>query len=93
MDKDFRFPLPDEIFEFDAFEREYFEDWLWFPHQMIDWVPIDIQHKFGTPACGMVSGDHLIFDFARETEIVREFEKHGYTCIRDNHLVAKAAGF
>jgi hypothetical protein len=85
-----RLPLPDETFC--ILEEESFYDWLWFPHRMTDWVPSEIESKFGDVIYGMVCGDYLQLDIAKEKEIVDEFNRLGYNCIRDDHLIAKAAG-
>jgi hypothetical protein len=60
---------------------------------MTNWVPAEIENKFGTISCGMVCGDLLELDVSREKEIVAEFERHGYHCIRDDNLIGKACGF
>jgi hypothetical protein len=88
---DDRLPLPGEIIEMPDDDCNY--EWLMFPHRMENWVPLKIQDMFGTVASGMVSGDFLLFEISRENEIVTEFERHGFHCIRDDKLVNKACGF
>jgi hypothetical protein len=59
---------------------------------MLNWVPRDIQDRFGSVGYSMVSGPALGIDPSFERDVVEAFERAGYTCRRDDDLVARASG-
>lgn len=68
-------------------------DWPGWPaKEMLSWVPKDVQQRYGRVAESAISGECLELDTSHTAAIVTALEAHGYTCTRDDNLVALAAG-
>jgi hypothetical protein len=86
-------PGDDDAFDGEALVDSISWDWPPWPAQrMLEWVPADIQERFGDVGTSMVSGDALYIDEAAETGIVAALEQAGYRCMHDDELVARASG-
>jgi hypothetical protein len=86
-------PADDEPFAADAVPGYIDGDWPeWPAQQMLDWMPQDIQDRFGDVGSSMVSGDSLYIDPASERDVVAALQNAGYVCSRDDKLVARASG-
>ena len=84
---------PDGETAFDAEQIPGFADGDWpeWPAQAaLEWVPQDIQHRFGVEGTSLFSGDYLKLDSEQEPAIVAAFVEHGYTCSRDDTLLLRA---
>ena len=79
-----------------AFEAEQIPgfadgDWPEWPAQeALEWVPTDIQRRFGVESASVLSGDYLTLNIEHEAAIVAAFVEHGYTCSRDDTLLMRA---
>lgn len=82
--------------ENDAFERDDVPgladgDWPGFPAQeMLEWMPRDIQQRFGKVETTVFNGDYLEFDSLCEQEIVTALEQNGFKCIANQQLIGRA---
>lgn len=80
----------------EAFERDDVPgladgDWPGFPAQeMLEWMPRDIQQRFGKIETTVFNGDYLELDSSREQEIVVALEQNGFECIADQQLIGRA---
>ena len=84
---------PDGETAFDAEQIPGFADGDWpeWPAQAaLEWVPQDIQHRFGVESASVLSGDYLTLDIEQEAAIVATFVEHGYNCSRDDTLLLRA---
>ena len=84
---------PDGETAFDAEQIPGFADGDWpeWPAQAaLEWVPKDIQRRFGVEATSFHSGDSLELAIEQEAAIVAAFVEHGYTCSRDDTLLLRA---
>jgi len=69
-------------------------DWPSWPLQeMLDWMPTDVQQRFGERVNTMMLGYMLRLQAADETEIVAAMEAHGYSCTRNDTLIRNANGW
>ena len=86
-------PTPVDEEPFDGMDRVSSIDYDWpeWPAQeMLDWMPKDIQERFGSIGNSMVSGPSLGIDPASESEVVAALEEAGYIRIRDDDLIERA---
>lgn len=68
-------------------------DWPdWPAQQMLRWVPVEVQAKFGRSASSTLNGAFLSLKAADLAEIMNAMEALGYVCRRDDDLVARAHG-
>lgn len=68
-------------------------DWPEWPAQeMLNWVPHEIQSRFGHVATSVFNGDFLKFEVAREAAIVDAFHSLGYHCEKNQALIDQASG-
>jgi hypothetical protein len=58
---------------------------------MLEWMPADIQKRYGERGYSAVSGDSLSLDPATAPQIVEALEMHGYRCVRDDDLISLAS--
>jgi hypothetical protein len=69
-------------------------DWpIWAAQAMLEWVPQDVQERFGRVAATRLSGEYLYLPENRADEIASAMQSHGYTCVRDDALVERAEGY
>lgn len=69
-------------------------DWPAWPEQeMLEWVPNDIQARYGREVESVINGPYLELLSARTAEIVAAFEAHGYQCREDLRLIQRACGW
>ena len=93
--KEFDNRIPSEEEEFDPEEICGLADGDWPGAQeidMVNWVPEEIQEKFGTIGDTVFNGEYLSFNISKEKEIVEAFRAFGYRCERDDELIEKAQG-
>jgi hypothetical protein len=72
-------------------EDGYWPEWP--AHEMLNWMPRDIQDRFGEVGRSMVNDDCLLIDPKSEREVVAAVEDAGYVCVRDDELVKQASGY
>jgi hypothetical protein len=86
-------PQPEDIFDSASIPGYADGDWPLWPRQyMLEWVPKDIQVRFGRIMDTVLNGEYLQFDPEDTQEIVELLEKHGYSCSEDVALVESAHG-
>ncbi|WP_179277760.1 hypothetical protein [Rhodococcus sp. 14-2496-1d] len=56
-------------------------------------MPKPIASRFGRKSGSVLNGDSLEIDAADATDVVAEMESAGFTCTRDDALIAAACGF
>ena len=81
---------------FDAIDIPGYEDgdWpLWPLQEMLDWMPKDIQQRFGKVVPSAVNGDCLELISEKADEIVKALESRGFSCAEDESLVMRACGY
>lgn len=59
---------------------------------MLDWIPEDIQKRFGSIADSVHSGDYLYLPTEDARGIVQAMHTHGYRCEEDEELIERAHG-
>lgn len=74
-----------------GYEEMQWPDWL--GQQAIDWLPTEIQERYGKIIESMHDGDYVELNPGFEVEIVRDLEALGYRCTRDDLLVKQATDF
>lgn len=68
-------------------------DWPEWPAQQAqNWVPREIQQRFGSSVSSVLNGPFLTLDPSRANEIVAAMQELGYVCERDDRLVRSASG-
>ena len=68
-------------------------DWPDWPAQgALDWVPKDIQERYGEVVDSVHNGLFLRLDSAKEKDIVKTFEEMGYVIEKNESLVRTASG-
>ncbi len=88
--------LPQSEDAFDANDIPGYEDgdWpLWPLQEMLNWMPKDIQQRFGKVVPSAVNGDCLELMSEKADEIVRALESRGFSCAEDESLVIQACGY
>jgi hypothetical protein len=86
-------PDPQAPFDRDDIPGHADGDWPPFPpQQMLDWVPQEIQARYGRTITTVFNGDYLCFAANDAADIVRALEQHGYTCEPNENLVKDATG-
>ncbi|OZD03571.1 hypothetical protein CH281_12190 [Rhodococcus sp. 06-221-2] len=69
-------------------------DWPEWPARlMLTLVPRSIAEKYGKKADSVMNGQFLEFDAADVEKVVAEMNAAGFTCVRNDSLVAVASGF
>ncbi len=69
-------------------------DWpAWTQQEMMEWMPDEVQEKFGKWSRSMVSGECLQIDARKVKAVVAALQAHGYRCEEDEDLVRRASGF
>ncbi|QCB51976.1 hypothetical protein E5720_16500 [Rhodococcus sp. PAMC28707] len=87
-------PDDDQLFALDDIPGHLDGDWPEWPAQlMLTLVPNSIVEKYGKKVDSVLNGQFLEFDAADEKKIVAEMNAAGFTCIKDDSLVAAASGF
>ena len=82
----------------DAFDREAVSghadgDWPdWPAADMLDWVPEDIQGRYGQQASTRLNGDFLEIAPEHLEAVMSELSALGYLCVRDDELIARISG-
>lgn len=93
---DFEIDMPsdDEAFDLDDVPGFVDGDWPEWPAQlMLTLVPSSIAEKYGKRVDSVLNGQFLEFDAADVEKIVAEMTAAGFTCVRNDGLVAAASGF
>lgn len=88
--------LPQDADPFDADSIPGYgdRDWpTWAAQAMLEWVPQDVQDRFGSAAGTTLSGDYLYLPEEKADEIAQAMQEHGYPCVRDDDLVTSAEGY
>lgn len=68
-------------------------DWPeWPAQQALDWVPPEIQRRFGKTNSSVLNGPFLELDPQRAAEIIAAMEEVDYVCERNDALVQSASG-
>ncbi len=68
-------------------------DWpAWPAQQMLDWVPKEIQEKYGSMESTRLNGEYLTLNPRNERKITAAFRRAGYRCTRDETLIQRATG-
>ena len=87
-------PADDDPFDPDQVWGYQDGDWPEWPAQrMLEWMPEDIQKRFGEIGTSVLNGDFLQIAPGSENEVVAALKEAGYTCIRNDHLVELASGY
>jgi hypothetical protein len=60
---------------------------------MLDWVPKEIQERYGEGSYSVVSGDCLLLDPEQVDEIVEALTAFGFECTPELALVEQASGY
>lgn len=69
-------------------------DWPGWPAQeMLDWLPEDIQERYGRVEVSVLNGDYLELPPSQAGEIAAALEAQGYRCREDQELVRRACGW
>ena len=87
--------FPDDTDPFDSQEVPGVDDcdWPGRPAQiMLDWVPKEIQEKYGSMESTRLNGEFLTLDPRNERKITAAFRRAGYRCTRDDVLIQRASG-
>ncbi|NIL92571.1 hypothetical protein RhoFasSB10_04932 [Rhodococcus fascians] len=93
-DAEIDLPQDDQIFLLDDIPGHVDGDWPEWPAQlMLKLVPSAIADRYGNKVDSVFNGTFLEFDAADEEKIVAEMNATGFTCIRDDGVVATASGF
>lgn len=93
---DFEIDIPsdDEAFDLDDIPGFADGDWPEWPAQlMLEFVPGSIAEKYGRKVDSVLNGQFLEFDAADEEVIVAEMNAAGFTCTRNDSIVATASGY
>lgn len=96
MYADFEIDIPsdDDAFDLDGIPGFADGDWPEWPAQlMLEIVPSSISEKYGRKVDSVFNGQFLEFDAADEENIVAEMNAAGFTCTRNDSLVATASGY
>lgn len=64
----------------------------WAAQEMLEWMPKDIQQKFGKIEASVFNDDFLGISPANEREIVAALKERGYRCVKDDDLIEKTYG-
>jgi hypothetical protein len=82
-------PLPEWLFKLSDLNRRGLEFWLIDAPTdgLIDVIPDEVEDKYGIRVDSITGEYFLRFKPEFEAEIVRDLEKHGYTCSKDQELV------
>jgi hypothetical protein len=87
-------PQPDDTFDAHAIPGYDDGDWpIWPLQEMLNWMPKDIQHRFGKVVPSALNGDCLELTAGKTDEIVRALESRGFSCTEDESLVIRACGY
>ncbi len=93
-DAEIAVPENDELFVLDDIPGHLDGDWPEWPAQlMLTLVPHSIAEKNGRKVDTVLNGQFLEFDAADVEKIVAEMTAAGFTCVRNDGLVAAASGF
>nr|WP_314144387.1 hypothetical protein [uncultured Rhodococcus sp.] len=93
-DAEIDLPQDDQVFALDDIPGYVDGDWPEWPAQlMLKLVPSAIADRYGNKVDSVFNGTFLEFDAADEEKIVAEMNATGFTCIRDDGVVATASGF
>lgn len=93
-DAEIAVPENDQLFVLDDIPGHLDGDWPEWPAQlMLTLVPHSIAEKYGRKVDSVLNGQFLEFDAADVEKIVAEMTAAGFTCVRNDGLVAAASGF
>lgn len=93
-DAEIAVPENDQLFVLDDIPGHLDGDWPEWPAQlMLTLVPHSIADKYGRKVDSVLNGQFLEFDAADVEKIVAEMTAAGFTCVRNDGLVAAASGF
>jgi len=88
-----RLPGPQDAFDSAEVPGLCDGDWPAWPQQdMLNWVPTEIQVRYGHRASSFLNGDCLLFSADHEVELVQAFRAAGYQCQRADRFVRRACG-
>jgi hypothetical protein len=67
-------------------------DWpyVWATQYQTNWIPAEIQEKYGEEFSGMTMGSAVLFEEKDLDKIVAAFAELGYRCVEDRQLVNDA---
>ncbi len=89
-------PVPEPAAPFDAAQIWGYEDgdWPeWPAQQMLEWMPVELQQRFGDIEDSVLNGPCLQLEPTREREIVQALHAASFTCRRDDAMIRKASGY
>ena len=93
-DAEIAVPENDQSFVLDDIPGHLDGDWPEWPAQLMRTVvPTSIAEKYGRKVDSVLNGQFLEFDAADVDKIVAEMTAAGFTCVRNDGLVAAASGF
>ncbi|MDP9371073.1 MAG: hypothetical protein M3Q65_01170 [Chloroflexota bacterium] len=93
-DEEFTEPAADTPFDPEDIPGYADGDWPLLPPQhMFDWLPEDLQQRYGHTGDTVLNGPYLAIDPAHTRELVAEMEARGYHCTEDSDLLQRATGF
>ena len=93
-DAEIAVPENDQSFVLDDIPGHLDGDWPEWPAQLMRTVvPTSIAEKYGRKVDSVLNGQFLEFDEADVEKIVAEMTAAGFTCVRNDGLVAAASGF
>ena len=68
-------------------------DWPdWPAASMLDWMPATIRQRYGQRAETALNGDFLEIAPEHIVPVMQELSELGYTCVRDDELIARVCG-
>ncbi|OZC49293.1 hypothetical protein CH289_17295 [Rhodococcus sp. RS1C4] len=93
-DAEIEVPEADQLFVLDDVPGHQDGDWPEWPAQlMLTLVPSSIAEKHGRKVDSTLNGQFLELDAGDEEKIVVEMNAAGFTCTRNDSLVATASGY
>lgn len=88
-----RMPIDSDQFKADWLPGFTDGDWPeWPAQQALNWVPREVQRRFGKTNSSVLNGPFLELDPGRAPEIIAAMEQFGYICDRNDELVQSASG-
>jgi hypothetical protein len=84
-------PLPEWPFELKDFDYDQMENWFRFNPQRgcINDLPRELIEKFGKIEVSSFDGDFLTFNPEYENELIKELERSGFKCTKDQDVIEK----
>lgn len=87
-------PAPETPFDLDLIPGHVDGDWPEWPAQeMFKWMPAELSTRYGRSEASVLSGDFLQIDPVHEAALTAALKDAGFTCVKDDALVAAASGY